>query len=175
MNLEKFYDALFFAMREHQGQKMKFPSDVDYSAHIFGVTITAFEFAKEENVDLDLVISIALLHDTIEDTSVTYEDIENKFGKEIADGVLALTKNEKLPKEDQMEDCLNRILKLNKKEVAIVKLADRCFNTRCRVENWSKEKQEKYIIEAINICNRIGFYCPKLKDQILKNIENVSQ
>lgn len=175
MNLEKFYKSLFFAVRAHQGQKMKYPNDVDYSAHIFGVALTAFEFAKEEKLNMDLVVNIALLHDTIEDTDVTYEDIEIKFGKEIADGVFALTKNDNLPKDEQMEDCLNRILKLNKKEVAIVKLADRCFNTRCKVENWSEEKQKQYINEAKNICNKIGFYCPKLKDQILKNIKNISQ
>ncbi len=175
MNLEKFYDTLLFAIRAHQGQKMKYPCDVDYSAHIFGVALTAFEFAKDENVNFDLVVSVALLHDTIEDTSVTYQDIENQFGKEIADGVLALTKNENLPKEQQMEDSLNRILKLDKKEIAIVKLADRCFNTRCRVENWSIEKQEQYSREAKNICDKIGFYCPKLKDQIFKNIKNINQ
>lgn len=173
MNLEKFYNALLFAIRAHQGQKMKFPSDVDYSAHIFGVALTTFEFAKDENVNMDLVVSVALLHDTIEDTGVTYEDIKREFSKEIADGVLALTKNEALPKEQQMEDCLNRILRLDKKEIAIVKLADRCFNTRCRVENWSVEKQEKYINEAINICDKIGFYCLPLKNKILANISKI--
>lgn len=173
INLEKSYETLNFAVRAHQGQKIKFPSDVDYSAHIFGVALTAFEFAKDENVNMDLVVSVALLHDTIEDTSVTYQDIENQFGKEIADGVLALTKNEDLPKEQQMEDCLNRILKLDKKEIAIVKLSDRCFNTRCRVENWSVEKQEQYIYEAKNICDKIGFYCLPLKNKIMSNISKI--
>ncbi len=175
MNLERFYDVLFFALRAHQGQKMKFPSDMDYSAHLFGVAFIALNFSKDNDVDLNQVVSIALLHDTIEDTDVTYEEVEIRFGKEIADGVLALTKNENLPKEFQMEDCLNRILKLNKKEVAIVKLADRCFNTRCRVENWSLEKQEKYINEAKNICDKIGFYCLPLKNEILNNIEKLEQ
>lgn len=175
MNLERFYNTLFFALRAHQGQKMKFPSDVDYSAHLFGVAFTALNFSKDMDVDFDQLVSVALLHDTIEDTDVTYEDIEIGFGKEIADDVLALTKNETLPKDLQMEDCLNRILKLNKKEVAIVKLADRCFNTRCRVENWSIEKQERYINEAKNICDKIGFYCLPLKNKILKNIEKLEQ
>lgn len=173
LNLDKIYDVLFFAMEAHQGQKMKYPSNIDYSAHIFGVTLTAFYFAKNEAVDLDFIVKVALLHDTIEDTCVTYHQIESSFGKELADGVLALTKNYKLAKELQMEDCLNRILKLNKKEIAMVKLADRCFNTRCKVESWTIEKQKKYLDEAIMICDKIGFHCLPLKEQILKNVEKI--
>lgn len=124
---------------------------------------------------MDLIVALALLHDTIEDTNTTYVDIVSRFGEEIANGVLALTKNERLKKDIQMEDCLNRILKLNKKEVAIVKLADRCFNTRCKVKNWSIEKGKKYLEEAIVICDRIGFYCLPLKKQILKNVEKLRQ
>lgn len=173
INLEKFYDVLLFAIKAHQGQKMKFPSDVDYSAHIVGVTVTAVNFAKNEDVDMDLLASVALLHDTIEDTNITYQDIENNFGKNVADGVLALTKNEIIEKEHQMGDSLNRILKLNKKEIAIVKLADRCFNTRCKVESWSNEKQKAYILEAEQICEKIGFYCLPLKNKILENISKI--
>ena len=173
INLEKFYDVLLFAIKAHQGQKMKFPSDVDYSAHIVGVTVTAVNFAKNEDVDMDLLASVALLHDTIEDTNITYQDIENNFGKNVADGVLALTKNEIIEKEHQMGDSLARILKLNKKEIAIVKLADRCFNTRCKVEAWSNEKQKAYILEAEQICEKIGFYCLPLKNKILENISKI--
>ncbi len=113
------------------------------------------------------------LHDTIEDTNITYQELENNFGKNVADGVLALTKNEIIEKEHQMGDSLNRILKLNKKEIAIVKLADRCFNTRCKVESWSNEKQKAYILEAEQICKKIGFYCEPLKNKILENISKI--
>lgn len=174
INLEDFYDVLFFAINAHKGQKMICPSGgVDYSAHFFGVTMTAINFAKNENVDMNLVVSVALLHDTIEDTKVSFEDIESNFGKEIAEGVLALTKDENLEKKLQMKDCLNRILKLNKKEIALVKLADRCFNTRCRVDCWSQEKQQAYIEESREICDKIGFYCVPLKNKILENIEKI--
>lgn len=173
INLEKIYDVLFFVIQAHQGQKMIHPVGVDYSAHFFGVTLTAITFAKNENVNMDIVVAVSLLHDTIEDTNVSFEEIESKFGKEIAEGVLALTKNKNLPKEMRMSDCLNRILQLNKKEIALVKLADRCFNTRCKVDCWTSEKQQAYLEEAKDICDKIGFYCEPLKNQILKNIEKL--
>lgn len=171
-NLDKIYKALFFAVKAHEGQKMKQPSNVDYTAHIFGVALTALNYIEKENVDKSLVVIVALLHDVLEDTSVSYDEIKNVFGIDVANGVIALTKNENLPYEDQMEDSLNRIINLNKKEIAIVKLADRCFNTRCKVENWSTERQIEYYIEAKKICDKIGFYCAPLQNKILENIAN---
>jgi GTP diphosphokinase / guanosine-3',5'-bis(diphosphate) 3'-diphosphatase len=57
-------------------------------------------------------VHCALFHDSIEDTNTSYNDIKNDFGKEVADGVLALTKNFDLPtKSEQMKDSLQRIKK----------------------------------------------------------------
>lgn len=170
-DLDSVYKALLFAVRAHDGQKMKFPSDVDYTGHIFGVALTAINFIANEDVDKSLVIKVALLHDVLEDTNVGYAELEENFGEEVASGVLALTKNDEVPKEKQMEDSLNRILHLNKREVAIVKLADRCFNTRCNVESWNRQKQLEYLAEAEMICKKLGAFCPKLRDKILENVE----
>ena len=50
-------------------------------------------------MDRSLAIQLALLHDTIEDTKTTYEEIQNLFGSIVADGVKALTKDTALEKE----------------------------------------------------------------------------
>lgn len=167
---EKVNEALFFAINAHKKQEMYHPDGMPYSAHIVGVALTALNFAENENVDKELILKVALLHDTIEDTGTTFEELKTKFGEDVANGVLALTKNESLKKEEQMPECLNRILKLGSKEVAMVKLADRCFNTRCTVPSWTKEKQEFYKTEAKLICDTLGKFCEPLKNQILKNI-----
>ena len=65
------------------------------------------------------------------------------FGKDVADGVLALTKNENLPKEDRMRDSLERLLK-QPKQVQIVKLADRITNLQAPPHYWTKEKIVNY-------------------------------
>ena len=172
-DLKKANKALLFAVRAHAGQKMQYPNDVDYSAHIFGVALTAINFMEDKNLDNDLIVVVALLHDTLEDTSTKYEDLAFEFGKDVADGVLALTKNSNLSKGKQMEDSLNRILRLNKKEIAIVKLADRCFNTNEKVPTWPKEKQLRYLEESKLICEKIGHFCLPLKNKILDNLSKL--
>ena len=63
-----------------------------------------------------------------------------------------------------------RIKKLSK-EVAIVKMADRLFNIRSRAKMWSKEKQEKYKLEAQYICNELGYCSENLKKVLQQAID----
>ena len=152
--------AIFFAGEKHKGHEMFNPVGMPYSAHYFGVALNAIKFAAMtgENIDWDLLLCSSILHDTLEDTTATYEELESNFGKEIAQGVLALTKNPNLPYEEQMPDSLKRIRK-QPKEIAIVKMADRMFNMRDRVPTWPKDKQEAYKKEAQMICDALGELC----------------
>ena len=90
------------------------------------------------------MITLALLHDTIEDTNTTYDEIFKEFGKPVADGVLALSRNPNISYENQILDCVERIKK-QPKEVAINKMADRMFNMRKRYSAW--ERKNKIIIK----------------------------
>ena len=170
INQDKCNEALLFAAMKHEGQKMKFPN-VGYVAHLQGVCLEAIGGCLNDktNIDMDKVIILALLHDTIEDTDTTYEEIEKKFGKDIADGVLALTKNDNLPKDIKMKDSLNRI-KRQSKEVAIVKLADRIFNLKDVPINWDEDKINDYREEAKLILNELGsnneYMAVRLKNKI---------
>ncbi len=169
-NDKLFNKALFFAMRAHDGQMMIFPSDISYCAHCVGVCMTAINHVKEKDVDWNLIVQVALLHDTIEDTGTTYDDICKEFGKEVADGVLALSKDSSLPYDEQLVDSIERIVKL-KKEIAIVKLADRCYNINSKVSSWSKEKHEKYLEGARIICDRLGYASKSLRKVLLDRIK----
>jgi (p)ppGpp synthase/HD superfamily hydrolase len=96
----------------------------------------------------ELAICCAILHDTIEDTEVTYEELQKEFGKAVANGVMALTKNETLAtKREQMIDSLERIKK-QPKEVWVVKMADRVANLGEPPHYWKLEKREAYKAEA---------------------------
>ena len=87
--------------------------------------IAALPTTKLANPDLAVVC--ALLHDTVEDTPTPLDEIAAKFGNDVAAGVSALTKNDKLPKPEQMADSLRRIRE-QPPEIAVVKLADRITN-----------------------------------------------
>ena len=161
------YKLIMFASLKHKKQMMKYPEDTPYIAHCVGVMMNAIKYANmmQANINWNLLIGCALLHDVIEDTNTKYEEINYEFGKEIADGVLALTKNKKLPKQRRMIDSISRI-KLQPLEVKIVKLSDRLFNMKDRVVIWDKIKLEEYKKEAELICKELGEFCLPLKKDL---------
>lgn len=166
-------NAIIFASKKHKGQEMIFPEGVPYSAHYFGVTLNAIRLAGmcEFNIDWDFLVCCSILHDTLEDTSATFDEINDVFGLKIANGVLALTKNPTLKKSEQMLDSLKRI-KEQPVEIAIVKIADRLFNISDRVPLWSEEKQKNYKIESQLICDWLGYVDENIKNILQNQIDN---
>jgi len=146
-NPDLYHIVSRYAARCHGEQKYPGQS-LPYFLHLAQVFVevqAAYEHTQD--FDLELAGTCALLHDVIEDTPAEYDDIEKNFGAAVADGVLALSKNEELPKEQQMEDSLQRILQ-QPHEIAIVKMADRSANLQSPPVHWSAEKREEYQNEA---------------------------
>ena len=170
-----YQKAIKFATAKHVEQNQTIPgTNLPYVVHLSNVAmeilITSFH---SENFDLGFAVQVALLHDTLEDTNTNYEELETKFGVEIAMGVLALTKNEKLPKEEQIKDCLKRI-KLLQSEVWAVKLADRITNLQPPPPHWDKERKINYRDEAILILCELkdgNFYLAKRLEEKIEEYE----
>lgn len=152
---EKYLKAWNFAATAHKGQTMP-GSDLPYITHIGGVAMEVMTAMAAEPVDdPDLAIQCALLHDVIEDTRVGYEEVRSEFGKAVADGVQALSKDERLPtKAERMKDSLERIVK-EPREIWIVKLADRITNLQRPPSHWDKGKIIAYREEAILIHSKL--------------------
>jgi len=144
-----YQEAIKFASYKHQEKRQKVKgTKLPYVVHLSNVAMEIFMAAQHtKDFNLKHAIQVALLHDTIEDTASTFEELEDNFGKEIAVAVKALSKNEKLPKDQQIIDSLNRIKKLSK-EVWAVKLADRITNLQPAPANWTDNKKIKYIKES---------------------------
>lgn len=122
----------------------------------------------------DLLVLCALLHDIIEDTNGTYHDIHIEFGIEVANGVLALSKDKKLPSnEDQMRDSIERI-RQEPKEVWMVKLSDRITNLQPPPKNWSKTKIDAYRTEATLILSESGDANAYLAERLGAKIKDYS-
>lgn len=111
--------------------------------------------APDSVADPDLAVACALLHDTVEDTEVSPDELEQSFGARVADGVVALSKNKLLRKSEAMNDSLERILR-QPREVAIVKLADRVVNMEPPPKHWSGTKRQAYLAQAAEILRRLG-------------------
>ena len=91
-----------------------------------------------------------------EDTATTYSELVATFGAPIADGVRALSKlDDSIPKAERMADSLRRI-RLQPREVWVVKLANRITNLAPPPAGWSSDKRRAYRDEAIEIADALG-------------------
>ncbi len=154
MQLQDSYQkAIKFAGEKHKNQKVT-GTEINYLLHLSNVAMEILVASNNESFDTEFAVQIALLHDTIEDTDTTFEEIKEEFGERIACGVLALTKDKKIAGKDEgMIDSLNRINQLSK-EVGMVKLADRITNLQQPPKTWNAEKIRKYL-EMAKIINKM--------------------
>lgn len=174
-NPDVYSRAWSFATVAHDGQHYSGPEEgqrVPYINHVGEVAAEVMAaLAAGGGHDGDLAVQCALLHDTVEDTSVTLEVLRESFGDAVAAGVSALTKDTSLPdKPAQMADSLARI-RQQPREVWMVKLADRIVNLSPPPFHWSREKATSYRAEARGILAALGPAHAGLADRLAAKIE----
>ncbi|MBR1690819.1 MAG: bifunctional (p)ppGpp synthetase/guanosine-3',5'-bis(diphosphate) 3'-pyrophosphohydrolase [Oscillibacter sp.] len=169
--------AFAFADKSHEGQKRK--SGEPYIIHPLAV---AQIVAEELRLDSES-IEAALLHDVIEDTPATHEDVAKLFSPTIADlveGVSKLTRIQYATKEDEQMENLRKMLIAMSKDIRVIliKISDRLHNMRT-MEYQSPEKQKQKSLETMEIyapiSHRLGMQRIKweLEDLSLKYLDPV--
>ena len=156
-NQDTCLKAWNYASKIHKGQLLP-GSDIPYINHLGLVAMEAMAaLSCDDDInDPNLLVLCTLLHDSIEDTSLTYNEIKEEFGEKIANGVSALTKDKKLSsKIEQMKDSIARI-KQQPKEVWMVKLCDRITNLQPPPKHWNDQKITRYREEACFILEQLG-------------------
>ena len=163
-NIKLITKAYNFALMHHGDQKRK--SGEPYIIHPIQVAYTLSKMELD-----DATICAALLHDVVEDTEVTHEDLVKEFGEEIAEMVDGVTKLGKLNytslKEQQVEDYRKMFLAMGKDiRVILIKLADRLHNMRT-LKHLTRERQIANAQETMDLyaplANRLGMYSLKLE------------
>lgn len=154
--------AYFFGEINHRGQKRN--SGEDYFIHPIAVATTLSNMKLD-----DQTICAGLMHDVLEDTEVTYDEMEEKFGHEITflvDGVTKLKNlNYSSREEKQAENIRKMVMAMsNDVRVVLIKLADRLHNMRT-LEYKTREKQVQTATETLEIyvplAHRLGIYSIK--------------
>jgi (p)ppGpp synthase/HD superfamily hydrolase len=166
-----YLKAIRFAGAAHGDQKIP-GSDLPYAIHLTNVCMEIMAaICAGEVENPDLAVQCALLHDSIEDTGLSFEEIKMNFGQDVADGILALTKNGSIEKNLRMSDSIERI-KRQPREVWMVKIADRITNLQPPPSHWSKEKISGYRREAEMILEQLGSASTFLGERLRRKIEN---
>jgi (p)ppGpp synthase/HD superfamily hydrolase len=162
--------AWIFASRKHRSQLYPGSEQLPYLTHIGAVLLELLPALRENaELDADTAICCALLHDTVEDTETTIEEIADKFGEKIAAGVSALTKVKSLKGEAATRDSLERIRR-QPQEIWAVKLADRAANLQTPPKHWGREKRLSYAREGRLILDALGEASPCLSQLLARRI-----
>ncbi len=149
------YKGYLYALEAHKGQKRE--SGEDYIVH----PLTVSYMLSKMHADKETIVA-ALLHDVIEDTPITYDDIKNNFNEEIAnlvDGVTKLTHLNFNSKDEFLATNLRRIIVSIREDarIVIIKLVDRLHNMRT-IEYKRVERQKEIALQTLEIYVPLAHY-----------------
>lgn len=140
----KLLAAIAFAAYKHRDQRRKDESASPYINH--PIALANF-LANEGGIDDERVLVAAILHDTIEDTETSEQELVREFGQEIASIVLEVTDDKSLPKDERKRLQIEHAASLSRR-AKLVKLADKVCNLRDISEmppaDWTLERRQAY-------------------------------
>lgn len=146
-----FIKAVAFASEKHRNQRRK---DADASPYINHPIALANVLANEGGVVDASILCAAILHDTIEDTKTTADELRQLFGEKVASIVLEVTDDKSLAKEVRKEEQVRHAPHISN-EAKLVKLADKICNLRDILvsppADWSAERKQAYFDWAARV------------------------
>ena len=149
--LTQLLKASDFAAKKHKGQKRKGANAEPYINHPLEVVKILADVGRVS--DLDILIA-ALLHDTVEDTETTAEEITEYFGEIVCGYVLEVTDDKTLPKAERKQLQVDHAPHLSSGAKQI-KLADKISNIEDMVDNppvdWTLERKVQYVEWGISV------------------------
>src|ERR1051326_6862174 len=147
-NLDLVRKAYEFSQKHHQGQSRA--SGEPYLVHPLGVALVLADMRMDP-----VGVAAGLLHDSVEDTSVTIVDIRKEFGEQVAhivEGVTKISQIDFATREEQQAENLRKMMlaMIDDIRVVLIKLADRLHNMRT-LEHLPPDRQHKIAEETLEI------------------------
>jgi (p)ppGpp synthase/HD superfamily hydrolase len=160
--------ALDFAAGKHRDQRRKGTLAEPYVNHLTEVALLVAEATRGEDT---LSVMAALLHDTIEDTKTTAEELEQLFGPEVSGIVVELTDDKALPKAERKQLQVATAAQKSKR-ARLIKIADKTSNLRSIVASppasWDIERKRGYFKWAVKVVAGCRGVSPALEAQFDK-------
>jgi len=166
--VQRILAAAMFAAEKHSAQKRKGAAAEPYINHL--IEVAHLIAGSSEWLDTNLVMA-GFLHDTIEDTGTTAEELERAFGSDITALIIEMTDDKSLPKEVrkalQVEKAPHKSVRAQ-----VIKLADKISNLRAILASppvtWSTERKRQYIAWAHQVVSALSAPNPILKAEFDK-------
>ena len=162
-SLPLFIDAVAFAASKHRRQKRK---DAEASPYINHPIALAQVLAREAKVGDEQVLIAAILHDTIEDTKTTFEELRDGFGLPIATIVAEVSDDKSLPPQRRKELQVEHAPHLSER-AKLIKLADKICNLRDVANtppvDWDLQKRREYFDWAKQVIDGLRGVHPQLE------------
>lgn len=161
--MNKILAAIAFAADKHRNQRRK---DAAASPYINHPIALANVLANEAGIDDERVLIAAILHDTVEDTETTVQELVRHFGQEIADIVLEVTDDKALPKAERKQQQIDHAPTISRR-AKLVKLADKICNLRDIASSppagWSLRRKQDYFDWAKAVIDGLRGVHPSLE------------
>ena len=162
MNDALVIKAAQFAAQKHKGQTR---DDRDESPYINHPKSVARVIAEVGGIDDPHILAAAWLHDTLEDTDTSPEELEATFGKRVCQLVEEVSDNKSLPKEERKQLQIHHAPKLSQ-DAVLIKLGDKISNiidvTNTPPTDWDLEQRKKYLNWAEAVIDK----CPKVNSAL---------
>jgi guanosine-3',5'-bis(diphosphate) 3'-pyrophosphohydrolase len=152
VEVSRLLEALDFAAVRHSAQRRKGPDAAPYVNHLIEVASLVANVGGV--VDLDVLIA-AVLHDVLEDTPTTADEVTERFGTRVCAFVQALSDDKSLPRRRRREIALEE-LPAAEPLVHVIKLADLASNIKLLPSNWTDDRKREYLQwseHAATICS----------------------
>ena len=174
-DLQAVLTAAQFAAEKHAAQRRKGAAAEPYVNHLIEVANLVARALTEPDPNL---IAAALLHDVVEDTGVTADELLERFGRDVTDLVLEVTDDKSLPKEERKR---LQVVNAPKKSVRAqaIKLADKISNLRSLLASppasWSVERKREYFLWAGQVVAGLTAPNPILKEEFERTMERLDE
>ena len=161
--------AAQFAAQKHKGQIRKDRDECPYIDHLKSV---ARVIAEVGGINDPQIQAAAWLHDTLEDTETTPEELEATFGKRVCQLVQEVTDDKTLPKEERKQQQIQHAPKLSP-DAVLIKLGDKISNvidvSNTPPTDWTLERRKEYLDWAEAVIDK----CPKVNSALEQRFEDV--
>jgi len=170
-DVQKIFKAVAFSADKHRSQTRKDAQQTPYIIHPIGVTHTLLTLGKVRDAD---ILIAGLLHDTVEDTATSFEEISQAFGPRVAALVREVTDDKSLPKHVRKQLQIEHAAEKSA-GAAQIKLADKLYNlndlTQSSPSDWDQERVDAYFLWAKQVVDHLPWVNAPLKNAVDEMIQ----